>query len=263
MLEKLAAMAPETDDISELLGHIQAVRGGDFLTGQLHYLPCFAAPAYYYPYQATQWPMKLDWYWSLATVGLSRRVESGTSVEERYDLFLLPLFDRDRPVSGMAARALWIATVSKDDNARSMAVEVWIAIVADDRVNVDVLASALEDVFAGQWMKINRIAEVFTQVAQVSPAHALVLARILEAFLSSRETLPRDAAKLLEVLDECNEGLGRAAASSLRSKLETIKRGKAKKLAESLLEREDSPTTDHNIAIGQLLKARVERAERS
>jgi hypothetical protein len=126
-----------------------------FFAAQLHDLRAYPAPAYTYPYYATQWPLKLDWYWSLATIALSRRVESGSSVDERYSQFLLPLLDKFHPLCSMSARALWIASVSKDSNARSMAVEVWVTLIAEDRSDVEILVSALDDVVKGGWVRFN------------------------------------------------------------------------------------------------------------
>ncbi|NQT14023.1 MAG: hypothetical protein HQ582_14815, partial [Planctomycetes bacterium] len=125
MAQLLGALENDGDDLSQALSQItdaesQAKEAG-FLTAALHHLPCSPAPPYVYPYMASQWPMKLDWYWCLATKGLSKRVESGSSVDEPYGRFLLPLLQIDRPLTPMAARALWIATVSKDGNSRSSA----------------------------------------------------------------------------------------------------------------------------------------------
>ena len=261
----LAALADddEFDNVLDQIGGTAAQQPESFLATQLNHLQCYPAPQYVYPYLATQWPMKLDWYWNLATIGLSRRVESGPSVEERYDQFLLPLFEPDRPLCRMAARALWIATVSKDGNARGMATEAWIALIAEDRVPVHIAIAGCRDVFAGGWMKINRIAEIFTDVSAVSPLHAFLAALMLEAFLAECDEFPRDTAKLLQVLDECNERLGRSVPTKLAERLTGIKSGKAKKLARSLMDREDRATTERNEGIASGLEARMQRAERN
>lgn len=251
------------DKVLDQLGGTSAQEPRPFLAAQLNYLQCYPAPQYIYPYLATQWPMKLDWYWNLTTIGLSRRVESGPSVEERYDQFLLPLFEPDRPLCRMAARALWIATASKDGNARGMATEVWIALIADDRVPVNIAIAGCRDVFAGGWMKMNRIAEIFTEVSAVSPLHAFVVALMLEDFLAGCDEFPRDTAKLLQVLDECNERLGRVVPPQLAERLSSIKSGKAKRLAGSLTDREDHVTAERYEGVALGFKARVERAERN
>lgn len=234
----------------------------NFLPAELHDLKVYYAPAFLYPFLAGLWPMKLDWYWCLATQALARRVESGSSVEEPFDQFLVPLFQQDRPLTLMAARALWIATVSKDGNARSMAIEVWIALAESDRLDLDLLTRALSEVMAGGWVKLNRAGEVLAEVATVGPVQAWCVAAVLEAVLISLEPLPRNVAALLEPLDEVSELLGRAISPELQARLESIKSGKAKPLAKSFLSRSDSMTPARETAVSQLLQTRVERAER-
>lgn len=235
---------------------------GGFFTAQLHQLACLPAPAFAYAYLATQWPMKLDWYWNLATIGLSRRVDSKSSVDEPYGQFLVPLLQQDRPLTLMAARALWIATVSKDETARSMAIETWIALAGDDRCDTAMLVQALVDVSAAGWVKLNRVGEVLSEVAAVTPLHAWVVASVLQDYLLSCDPLPKDVAKLLDPLEECCQLLGRSVAAELAERLQGVKTGKAKPLAKSLRERIDTPTADRELAITAAIEARLGRAER-
>ncbi len=235
-------------------------KGVDFLTAALHHLPCNPGPPFFYPYLALQWPRKLDWYWCLATKGLSKRVESGSSVDEPYGRFLLPLLAQDQPVTQMAGRALWIATVSKDGNSRSAAVEAWIALIETDRTDLATLATALEEVLAGGWVKLNRIAEALAEVAAVSPLHAWVVAELLDAYLGSLEAYPRGIAPLLELLDECNQRLGRVVSDRLNAGLPQIKSGKAKSTAKSLLNRVNEVTADREAAVAAAVEARLARS---
>ncbi len=124
LAQQLLNPSAASDDLGQMMSVLMNLEGPQqntfgIFTAELHQLRVYPAPGYIYPYLATQWPLKLDWYWCLATNGLSRRVESGSSVEERYSQFFLPLLDSHRPPCAMAARALWIASVSKDPNARS------------------------------------------------------------------------------------------------------------------------------------------------
>lgn len=233
-----------------------------FLPAELHDLKVNYAPAFLYPFLAGQWPMKLDWYWCLATKALAKRVESGSSVEEPFDQFLVPLFQQDRPLTLMAARALWIATVSKDGNARSMSIEVWIALAESDRVDLDLLTHALSEVMAGGWVKLNRAGEVLAEVAAVGPVQAWCVAAVLETVLISLEPFPRNVGSLLEPLDEVSELLGRAVSPELQARLESIKSGKAKPLAKSLLGRVDTMTLTRQTAVSAVLAARLARAKR-
>ncbi|WP_372720021.1 DUF6493 family protein [Novipirellula sp.] len=269
-LSQILGDAPLEDNFENLFqqmttGQIHQFNDAGFYTAKLNQLHSYPAPAYVYPYLATHWPAKLTWYWALASHALSQRVNSGPSVEERYDHYLLPLLATDQSVERMAARALWIATTSKDANAKSMANEVWIAIIAEDRCNVETMTDAWRDILVGDWMKMNRIAECFAEVAAVSNQHALLIALLIESFLSTHDLgsdLPRDTAKLLEILDECNERLGRKVGESTEPVLKTIKSGKAKSFAKSLLARNDVPDGPCQAAILAALDARISRAER-
>ncbi|PQO28836.1 DUF6493 family protein [Blastopirellula marina] len=233
------------------------------LTVQLNNLKVSHAPAYLYPYLATLWPMKLDWYWGRSTLCLVDRIESGSSVEERYAQFLLPLFEPDRCVTTMAARALWIATASKDSNAKTMATEVWIELMNSDRCHTSLLVDAWDNVFEGGWMKLSRVAEVLTEASAAGPLPAWITAKLISTFLARHDELPRDAAKLLELLDECHQRLGLAVNQPLHDKLSAIKSGKAKQVAKSLLAREEQPTSQRAEAMQQALEARLARAERN
>jgi hypothetical protein len=231
-----------------------------FFAAQLHDLRAYPAPAYTYPYYATQWPLKLDWYWSLATIALSRRVESGSSVDERYSQFLLPLLDKFRPLCSMSARALWIGSVSKDSNARSMAVEVWVTLIAEDRSDVETLVSALDDVVKGGWVKFNRVGELMAEISRVSPQHAYLITSVLEGLLCRLDIPTKDIPKLLEPLNECCEQLGRCIGDSLKQKLVLVKSGAAKAIAKTLCERQNELTDCRRSAIASALAARIHRA---
>jgi len=234
-----------------------------FLTAQLNYVRyAFAAP-FAYPFQATIWPQKLDWYWCAASKCLAERIDSGASVLQRYAQFFLPLLEQDRNVTRMAARALWIATVSKDGNSKAMAIDVWNELAATDRCDVEMLVAAWNDVFAGGWMKLNRVAEVFAEVGTSGPLAAWTAARLFAAFLPMHDPLPRDAAKLIELLDEFQERLGLAVEGPLRDVLGAIGSGKAKRAAKSLLSRTDHVTPERTAALQQAIEARLARAERN
>ncbi|WP_442511908.1 DUF6493 family protein [Novipirellula sp. SH528] len=270
LLSQVLGDTPLEDNFEQLFqqmtsGQSHKFNDAGFYTAKLNHLHSYPAPAYVYPYLATHWPAKLTWYWALASHALSQRVNSGSSVDERYDHYLLPLLATDQCVDRMAARALWIATTSKDANAKSMATEVWIAIIAEDRCNVETMTDAWRDILVGDWMKMNRISECFAEVAAVSNQHALLIAVLIESFLSTHDVdsdLPRDTAKLLELLDECNERLDRKVGESTEPVLQTIKSGKAKSYAKSLLARKDVPHGPRQAAILAALDARIARAER-
>lgn len=264
LTEQLLNPSAASDDLEQLMSALTNLEGRQqtcgLFTAELHQLRVYPAPGYIYPYFATQWPLKLDWYWCLATNCLSRRVESGSSVEERYSQFFLPMLDSYRTLCSMSARALWIASVSKDTNARSMAVEVWITLIGDDRCDVETLLAALAEVAEGGWVKFNRIGELMTEVSRVSPQHAYLVASVLEGLLCCLDIPAKDIAKLLEPLNECCEQLGRSIGDALKHKLMQIKSGAAKATAKALCDRQNSLTESRRTAIASALTARIDRA---
>jgi hypothetical protein len=265
MMTQSTNPATVQEDFDELVKSIEnrqqlQLKSGGFFAAQLHRLRVYPAPAYSYPYLATQWPLKLDWYWCLATIALTRRLESGSSVEERYSQFFLPLLESYRPLCPMAARALWIASISKDTNARSMAVEVWIALMADDRCDLYTLINALAEVVQGGWVKFNRISELMAEVARVSPQHAYLVASVLDDLLCRIDVPANDVAKLIEPLNECCVQLGRSISDSLKQSLAQIKSGKGRAIAKALCERSHLSTEHGQSAITSALSARIDRA---
>lgn len=264
--ESLSGEAISPENIQTIMeisnAESQLGRHFGFLTAKLNDLKVAHAPMYVYAYLATIWPMKLDWYWNRSTLCLVDRIESGSSVEERYAQFLLPLFEPDRCVTTMAARALWIATASKDTNAKAMAIEAWVELMNSDRCHIQLLVDAWDDVYAGGWMKLSRVVDVLTEATSAGPLPAWISAKMIATFLARQTNLPRESAKLLELLDECHQRLGLAIDDSLREKLLTVKSGKAKSFAKSLLGREDLPTPQRTEALSQAFEARLARAER-
>ncbi|MGV3485290.1 MAG: DUF6493 family protein [Planctomycetaceae bacterium] len=265
LIAQFANQTSSAEDYQQLLNAAttleqKQVPSDRFLTAELHHLPVYPAPAYTYPYFATQWPLKLDWYWCLATIGLSRRLESGSSVEEQYSQFFLPLLEANRPLCSMAARALWIASVSKDTSARSMAVEVWIRLIAEDRCDVEMLIDALAEVVQGGWVKYSRIGELMTEVSRVSPQHAYLVASVIEGLLCGIDVPVKDIAKLIEPLNECCEQVGRSVGETLKQKLTQMKSGKAKATAKAICERKNILNELRRSAIASALSARIDRA---
>ena len=260
--------AREDVAINPLLGPlIEATRpvadDQGFLSAQLHYLRCYPAPTYVYPYLATQWPIKLDWYWSLATEGLSRRVFGGASEEERYDQFLRPLLQSDRPVTLMAARALWIASASEDPNAREMADTVWTAVMDQCRCDLESVTQAWHDVAAGNWMKMDVVAAGLSAVSKASPLHACTVSSIVDSFLCHSQQWPCDVKPLLELLNECNQTVGVAVSSNLAKKLAASDDQAISQVADVLTNRSHRLTEDGRDAILRALQITIDRAQRN
>jgi hypothetical protein len=117
---------------------------------------------------------------------------------------------------------------------------------------------------AGQWIKLNRVADSLSEVARVSPLHAWFIAETLQRVLAGLEEHPRDAHFVLAVLRELLVELGVSVEPETRRCLEQIHgSGKAAKTATAILKFQppvEAPTLQQ--ALLQLLEARIARAER-
>ena len=104
----------------------------------------------------------------------------------------------------MAARVLWFATASKDQNSASAAATTWSKLIEDGRWDPSQLCAAVSEVDQHRWIIYKRVASVLGEVAQTSPQHQTAIAETIEAMLETFETPPRDVAALLEVLLQAN-----------------------------------------------------------
>jgi hypothetical protein len=173
----------------------------------------------------------------------------------------LPLLSADLAWSDLGRLALWLGLLSRDREARVLALDCLIAGIEDGRADPEALAATLTRLRAGGWVKPNRIASALGEAARPSPLHALVAANLIEHHLAVRGPAAEDH-PLLEVLNELLAGLDRAVAAGLRGPLAAIKgKGKAAILARTILARigDRGPA---QAAAGAAWLARVERGER-
>ena len=128
-------------------------------------------------------------------------------------------------------RALWIATPSKDDSARSVAIDVWIEVISGVRADVDVLVAALLDVMEAGEIPVKRIVEALTEVSSVSSPHAWTAAEFVQPYIPRLESLPREIFQFLTHLLEWLTQLGLPVAESMHETVLSIRSGKPKRLA--------------------------------
>lgn len=187
-------------------------------------------------YLATFWPAKLDWYFALGTKAMAGRSNRKKASSSQPAGFLLPLMRSEREVTPMAARVLWFATASKDQNSASAATTMWSKLIEDGRWDVSLLCVALSEVDQHRWIVYKRVASVLGDVAQTSTQHQIAIAKTIEGMLATFESPPRDLAALLEVLLQANTTLSRAVGAEMKAILSSYKTGKPKKLARALLD---------------------------
>ncbi|MGB7343072.1 MAG: DUF6493 family protein, partial [Pirellulaceae bacterium] len=214
----------------------------DMIISRLHQYPeiwseeSWSHKDWYNEYLATFWPAKLDWYFALATYALMQRVDSPKAACDQPGGFLRPLMQADREVTPMAARAIWIATASKDQNSINAAMSAWSKLIDDGRLDQRQVCVALSEVDQHRWMVHKRVAMVLADVAETSPGHQIAIAKLIESMLASFDSPPRDLAALLEVLLQINSVLERSVGDETKVILASYKTGKSKKLAAALLD---------------------------
>lgn len=205
----------------------------------------------------------MDGYWKGAAEAFLQRIEKNSSSLDPQYALLEPLLAADQPLTELAAVALWVATVTKDTDSRTAAIDAWATLVADGRGNPALLGKVLVQLNEGGWLRLNRIADALREVSRISPLHAWTASEVLQDFLASQTVLPRDAHHILQLLRELLVQLGLAARPELRTVL-AAKQGsdKTSKLARQITALEKTDCGDRRNAELQLLDARLERAKR-
>lgn len=221
-------------------------------------------PAWRIGMLAQIWPLCLEPFWVRAVIGLQDRVEQPASTLEPYHAYLRPLFEPDRPWSELAAVAVWVALVSKDADSRTTAMDVLIEAIADGRAHPEPMAQVLAKLAAGDWLKLNRVADALAEVARLSVLHAWFAAETLQGFLAASDALPRDAHAVLSLLHELLVDLGTSPLPAVVSRLEPVRgTSKTAKAAVSLQKLTPQPQGSKLRQAGlQALDARVARAKR-
>ena len=209
------------------------------------------------------WPATLDGYWVCATGAFLTRIDQKPSSFEPHSAYLDPLFHPDRALSELAALALWTATLSKDSDSRTAAIDAWAELITDGRGDIVLLSDTLIRIAEGGWLQLNRVADSLREVSRISPLHAWTAAEILQDLLGSMSELPRDAHHILQLLRELLVGLGLDLREELRKLLTATKGGgKTGKLTRDLAKLARTEHPDRNTALLRLVDARLERAER-
>jgi hypothetical protein len=114
---------------------------------------------------------------------LPGRVDMPASSTEPNHPFLDPLLAPERAWSEVGQLLLWLGLVSRDRDARGVAVDALIAGIDDGRADPERPAAVLTRLRGGDWVKVNRAASALQEAARVSPLHALTVVRLLEHHL--------------------------------------------------------------------------------
>jgi hypothetical protein len=177
-------------------------------------------------------PLNADSTMAVAACRLLSRMDEKGSAFEPVTGLMSPLLDVDRPWTDVARVALWLGLLSRDDQARGMAIDALIEGIADGRADVRRLSATLLHIVGGGWVKLNRLADSLRAVARTSVLAELVVADILDRLIASWELPPRDGHHVLSLQIELLADLQQAPSAHARDALRAVKgSGKAAKLA--------------------------------
>ncbi|HWB00880.1 MAG TPA: DUF6493 family protein [Pirellulales bacterium] len=194
---------------------------------------------------------------------LIARLDAPALANEPNDLYLLPLFDVDRPMDELACLLLLVGLSSKDEDVRRVAIDAAIESIQDGRLHTAILGTTLARLTVPEWLKLNRLCANLEEVARVSSMHAWVVCESLDVLLAAYEELPRDAHHLLAVLQKLLMQLGGELTPAAKQRLTAFEGGgKSGKLAKALLKLTACETPVAAEARHQVLQSRIERAQR-
>lgn len=152
--------------------------------------------------------------------------------------YLEVLLDPHAPVGEIAELALALALVAQDADARTMAIDVVIAVMADGRLRGEELGRVYSRLWASDgFLKLGRVALAAQTIARESPVHQVGCARMLEEFLASLQPpAPKDLHQLLGAYRELLAGSKRGCDPRLETLLLSVAgSGKTTKLAREIV----------------------------
>ncbi len=212
---------------------------------------------------STVWPARLDAFYAIGIRSMMLRLNDLSSMLAPNFHFLAPLYEVDRPWSPMAQLIALVGANSRDQDVRGATTDALINAIADGRLHPEPLGETLATLATPQWLKLNRLCEMFAEVARVSPLHAWVAMGTLERLLVEFEELPRDVHHLLALLQELHAQLGLPASQKVTEKLKSVTgASKTAKLAKALLSSPPASTRACREARLLTLEARLARARR-
>ncbi len=179
--------------------------------------------------------------------------------------YLEPLLDSHLRVSSLAELALALALVAQDADARTMAVDAAIAVVADGRLLGDELGRIYAELLRVEgFLKLGRVADAVNAIAPNSLLHQLACARLLEELLVVIDPPgPRDLHYLLSSYREILAATHRAADPRLQALIASAGgTGKTAKLLKEISSAEGPRATPPE-AYAMLLEQRLALASPS
>lgn len=185
---------------------------------------------------ATVWPANREPYYAGGAAEIGQNSEWW---QARWHArhFLEPLLLPTEPIGEMARLLLAVGLGAKEAGERTLATDVLVTVVREDRLDGVALARTLARLYDGQVMSGSRLAASLADAGRVSRQHAEAMVTIIEHALASLQGPPRaDLHALLGALSDllatAGRGLQIAGARNYLSGLDGS--GKAAALAKSL-----------------------------
>ncbi|UUO07201.1 DUF6493 family protein [Blastopirellula sp. J2-11] len=211
---------------------------------------------------ASIWPQARESYFAVAAFDLAENLD-WWGAEWQNKTFLEPLFEPTTPLREMGLLLLAIGLGAKDPGEHGLATDVTIATIEDGRLGSDNLGQILHQLLPTGLVKPVRWAKTLAEAARISTVHAAVIQQSLQQALSIDEkSLPRDWAKLLELLLQLSIDLEQSISHpGCLELLRSLKgSGKGPKIAKLLLQRTASPESSQRI-IDLALQHRIHTLE--
>ena len=167
---------------------------------------------------------------------LARRMDDESHGLAPWFGFLQSLFQKNRPWGEAGHLLLCLGLVGRNADVKGLAVDALIDGIDGRLFDPRAFVEVMTRLCAGQWVKLNRLAEGLLRVAQVSALHARVVSEALQTWLPLLDLQDRGAFHLLEVLVEIQAVTRRPLAEPAQAALRSVRgSGKTAKLAKDLL----------------------------
>ncbi|MCA9027747.1 MAG: hypothetical protein KDA86_21235 [Planctomycetaceae bacterium] len=213
---------------------------------------------------ASMTPLNTNATLAYATCQLLARIDAKSSSFEPVNGYMSPLLSLDRPWAEIGRVALCLGMLSRDEQARGIAIDVLIDGITDGRADGGCLGETLTHLAGGGWMKLNRLAEALREVTRTSVLAERVVGEILDQLIASWESLPRDGHHVLSLQVELLASLEHELSPKAREVLSSVQgSGKVAKMAKQLCAIKVSPKSlPMRQACLEAAEGRLARAER-
>lgn len=181
------------------------------------------------------WPQNPAACYMRAVARLMLRTDDNSSSWTPSHGYFQPLFQHGRPWREPGHLLLCVGLISKDADARGLAIDALIDGIDARLFEPEQFPSTMARLAEGEWIKLNRLGDALMQVVPVSPLHARLVSDALQLWLPKFDFGVNHAFRLLEILGEALAITGQSLADETRDLLSKVKgNGKLAKIAKRL-----------------------------